>query len=156
VADQDVIAALEAGSGRLLAKLLTNEDLCNQVMAATAVMALELDGSKAAAVKIGDVEMTGRAMKAKVTMDFAARRTAAALPDLPDSGRLLDHIGQENRLFYEFVRAHPDVQKWLRQVIEKMDTYALVKGVPFSSLSFGDHGAYMTIDGNYIVLELAE
>jgi hypothetical protein len=99
VADQDVIAALEAGSGRLLAKLLTNEDLCNQVMAATAVMALELDGSKAAAVKIGDVEMTGRAMKAKVTMDFTARRTdraagpaglrAAARPHRPGEPPLL-------------------------------------------------------------------
>jgi hypothetical protein len=156
MADQDVIAAIEAGSGRLLAKLCTNAELCSSVMALTGVLAIEMEGSKASAVRIGDVVMEGRAMKAQVKMDFTARRAAAAPQDLPDSMELLAHIGQENRLFYEFIKANPDVQKWLQQVIEKMDTYALVKGVPFAALTFGDHGAYVTVEGDYIVLEIAE
>jgi hypothetical protein len=156
VADQDVLAALEAGSGRLLTKLCTNAELCSNVMALTAVLAIEMEGSRAAAVRIGDVVMTGRAMKAQVKMDFTARRATTAPLDLPDSARLLEHVGQENRLFYEFIKSNPGVQKWLRQVIEKMDTYALTKGVPFSALTFGDHGAYVTAEGDYIVLELSE
>lgn len=132
-------------------KVLENHELCSNIMALTAICCIEMGGNHAKEVHVGEVVMVGRQMIAKITFDFSAPpRIAAALPD---SDKLLDHIGQENAAFFTFIRSNQDFIKWMRQVVDKMETQALRDGRRFSELSFGDHGAFMDKD-NYIVLEL--
>lgn len=152
MADQDVISAVAGfGSERLMLKLLQNHELCSNVMALTAICAIELQGNRAKWARVSDVSMIGRRMIARVTLDFS--KPPPTLAAIPDSDQLAAHIGQENNLFFIFLRNNPDFIKWIKQVIEKMETYALQKGRPFGELTFGDHGAFMDKD-NYIVLEL--
>lgn len=149
----DILSAVGLGSERLVLKMLDNHELCSNVMALTALCAIEMGGNRASQVRVGDVSMVDRKMIAQVSFDFDGRPAVAA--PLPDADKLAAHIGQENMLFYRFLLANPDFIKWIRQVIEKMDTYALQKGIRFSEISFGDHGAFMDRD-NYIVLEFAQ
>ena len=152
MADLDILSAVGFGSERLLLKLLENHELCNNVMALTALCAIEMGGNRASQVRVSDVQMVERKMIAHVSFEFGPRPKVAA--DLADAHKLSAHIGKENMLFYAFIRGNPDFIKWLKQIIEKMDTYALQNGIKYSEIGFGDYGAFMD-KGNYIVLEIA-
>jgi hypothetical protein len=149
---EDLMSAVGLVSGSLLDKLASNRDLCNSVVALVGFMSTELSGAGAKRVNISDVEMVERQMRARITISRTGYASVAA--SQPCSDKLLEFMGQEGILFYRFVNAHPDVVKWIRQIIEKMETYAMQKGVAFSSIEFGDHGAFVD-KAKYIVLEIA-
>ena len=149
---EDALEAIGLISGNLLDKLLANDDLVNSVMALTGVLALEMRGCRAKGIVISDVEMVERQMRARFSFDFLG---AAKSQDLPGSDRLATHLGQEGKAFYNFIKDNPPLGVWMRQVIEKMETYAMQKGVKFEQLHFGDHGAFVD-PGRVIVLEISE
>lgn len=149
---EDLLSAVGLASGNLLDKLSSNHDLCNSVVALVGFVAGELSGSSSNRVNISDVEMTGKEMRARITLSRSGYQSVS-VPQ-PSSTKLLEFMGQEGVLFYRFVNAHPDVIKWIRQVIDKMETYALQKGVDFSSINFGEHGAFVD-KSKYIVLEIS-
>lgn len=147
--EQDVETAIGLVSDSLLGKLVANHELCQNVMALTGMICLEMDGIRASKVNIGPVEMSGQRLIAKVDIILRGK-PAVQLPDVPGKDTLLTHIGAENKLFYEFLRVHPALVTWIRQVIEKMETYALQHGKRYADLGFTkaivDHESNIVLD----------
>jgi hypothetical protein len=150
MAELSVEAAIGLVSGSLLEKLCGNTDLVNAVMALMGKLCQTMGALQAKSVRIGPIRFNGRAMVAK--LHIIKNGIPPPMPhDLPGKKTLLETIGSENEAFYYFIKAHPDITDWLREVIQKMETYALAKGRRYDSLRF----ATQVIDHNSnIVLEL--
>jgi hypothetical protein len=150
MAELDIHSAIGASSERLLRKAEENIQLCQNFRSLCGLLADEGVTRGSPYIQIGRVSMTGTRMRAFVM--FSKLKIPETYVTYPETNNLMATIYRENQAFYRFIQENRSLIRYLKDVVEHLDTYCRDKGKKFEEIEFSE--AFMERDEDFVVLQI--